>query len=208
MVAGERALHREPSARRRVPTTSSGWVTICSSVAVGAVTSAISTCPEGIPSTMPVRSASINAESSWAGTIGLDITSLMRALRARQGSRWTGSTMPPTISLGLPRSRARIRIEDVMTLHPENYLYIYSDPRGYRDLKRELRLLPEEQREAFIMEMVRRRPAVGLRLANACMRNRAFFLRLLREGVCTADISRISMWLRCITPRLGAGRVL
>jgi len=95
-----------------------------------------------------------------------------------------------------------------MTLHPENYLYIYRDPRGYRDLKRELRLLPEEQREAFIMEMVRRRPAVGLRLANACMRNRAFFLRLLREGVCTADISRISMWLRCITPRLGAGRVL
>jgi hypothetical protein len=40
------------------------------------------------------------------------------------------------------------------------------------------------------------------------MRNRVFFEALLREGVQTADVSRISTWLACVVPRLGAGRVL
>ncbi len=95
-----------------------------------------------------------------------------------------------------------------MDLRPEDCLNLHQDPRRFRDLKRELRRLPDEQRGAFIVEIIRQRPSLGLRLANACMRNRQFFESLLDEGIQHADLSRISMWLKCIVPRVGASRVL
>ena len=44
---------------------------------------------------------------------------------------------------------------------------------------------------------------VGLRVANACSRNRSVFCHILLDGLSRADPSTIRQWIKCVVPRLG-----
>jgi hypothetical protein len=78
-----------------------------------------------------------------------------------------------------------------------------------RELAKQLRTLPEEQRYAFILEMLDVHLIVALELANSCLRSRDLLTRLLEVGLTRVkDLSGINVWLERLVPRLGVRRVL
>lgn len=73
-----------------------------------------------------------------------------------------------------------------------------------RELAKELRKLPEEERFAFIVEMLEVKEPVAHELANACLRRHDLLTRFLEVGLARVkDLSRVRDWLEALMPRLG-----
>jgi uncharacterized protein (DUF433 family) len=94
-----------------------------------------------------------------------------------------------------------------MALNAADYVYMRRDTERERELARQLRALPEPERIQFLEEFIEK-DILGLKFANACVREKSFFEKLLRQGLANADASSISIWLESVVPRLGFNRVL
>jgi len=78
-----------------------------------------------------------------------------------------------------------------------------------RQIAKELRELAEEERYAFILEMLNISIPVALSLANSCLRRRDLLESFLKSGISIIkDASSIDLWLRCLIPRLGVRRTI
>jgi hypothetical protein len=102
-------------------------------------------------------------------------------------------------------------MKELESLRAEDFQYRPRISEREREMARKLRQLPEEERFQFIQEALRRdRVAriVGLKLANACLRRKAYFENILDQGLETADASDIKIWLECVIPRLGFHKVV
>ena len=94
-------------------------------------------------------------------------------------------------------------------MHAIEYADKLRDTATERQLAKDLRALPEEDRFGFILEMLEIDLLVALKLANACLRRRDLLTRLLEHGIARAnDLSIIKHWLEHLVPRLGAKRVI
>ncbi len=94
-------------------------------------------------------------------------------------------------------------------MHAADYADKVPDTATERELARHLRMLPDDERFAFVLEMVDVDLLVALRLANASLQEREQLQRLLEHGLTRVkDLSMIDLWLRAVVPRLGIGRVL
>ncbi|HTU93126.1 MAG TPA: hypothetical protein VMF69_23800 [Gemmataceae bacterium] len=94
-------------------------------------------------------------------------------------------------------------------MHATDYAYKLRDTLTERELAKQLRNLSEEERYAFILEMLDVHLLVALELANGCLRRRDLLTRLLEVGLSRVkDLSSITVWLERIVPRLGVRRVL
>jgi hypothetical protein len=74
-------------------------------------------------------------------------------------------------------------------------------------LKRELRLLPESERFAFIQKCFDitgyRIGGLGLILTNSCLQSKSYIIPLLEKGLIAADASTIKFWLEFTVTKLG-----
>ena len=97
-----------------------------------------------------------------------------------------------------------------MELNAETIKSFVNSPRDTareNELKRELRLLPEQERFAFIQTCFNitgyRNGGLGLLLASSCLHSKTYILPLLEKGLISADASTIRFWLEFALPRLG-----
>lgn len=94
-------------------------------------------------------------------------------------------------------------------MHAIDYADKLRDSPTERELTKQLRSLPEEERYAFIVEMLDVQLSVALELANKCLRRRDLLIRLLETGIARVkDLSTIKYWLDELIPRLGVRRVI
>jgi len=94
-------------------------------------------------------------------------------------------------------------------MHAIDYAEKLRDTATERELAKKLRSLPEEERFAFILEMLEVNLLVALELASACLRRQDLLTRLLEHGLAQVkDLSTIKYWLEHLIPRLGVRRVL
>jgi hypothetical protein len=78
-----------------------------------------------------------------------------------------------------------------------------------RDLAKRLRASAEEERFAFISEMLDVHVIVALELANTCLRDRDLLKRFLEQGLARVkDLSSIDLWLKYLIPRIGIRGVI
>lgn len=94
-------------------------------------------------------------------------------------------------------------------MHATDFADKVPDTATERELAKQLRTLPDDERFAFVLEMVNVDLVVALRLANACLQQREQFQRLLEHGLARVkDLSAVDLWLNAVMPRLGVPRVL
>ena len=82
------------------------------------------------------------------------------------------------------------------------------DTKRERQVANQLRSLGEEARYPYILQALQRDVVVGLRLANACLREKKYFEDIFLQGLQTADASEIQFWLKAVVSRLGFRRVV
>lgn len=95
-----------------------------------------------------------------------------------------------------------------MSLNVENYINKPRDTKSERALAQQLRQMPEEERFAFIQELLRHQSTVGLLLAASCLRKPVYFQQILELGLQCGDASTILPWLECAVPKLGFHKVI
>ena len=95
-----------------------------------------------------------------------------------------------------------------MELSVRDYVRRPRDSVWEKDLARQLRLCSEEDRFAFLSDLLVAQPVVALDLARRCLKAKASFEALLESGVRQADASSIRYWLECVVPHLGFRRVV
>lgn len=96
-----------------------------------------------------------------------------------------------------------------MYLKIGDYINKPRDTKRERALARELRQLPEQVRYEFIEQILAQNNVIlGLHLAKSVLNNKKYFERLLDHGLNHGDASNIRWWLECVTPKLGARRVI
>jgi hypothetical protein len=77
-----------------------------------------------------------------------------------------------------------------------------------RDLAKELRRHPEDEKLEFIKDFATFNPVVAMNLARKCLAKKRSFETLLEQALDQADPSSIRYWLECLVPRLGFRRVI
>jgi hypothetical protein len=82
------------------------------------------------------------------------------------------------------------------------------DFKDHKALQRRLTSLPEEAQFDEINVILDRDSVIGLKLANAILKNKKYFEILLERGVAEANASEIELWLKYLLPRLGFRRVM
>src|SRR4051812_47643494 len=95
-----------------------------------------------------------------------------------------------------------------MSLSVRDYASRVRDSKWERDLARELRKVPENERLEFVKELAVANPAVALILARKCLADKHSFESLLDQAINEANSSGIRYWLEAIVPRLGIRRVV
>jgi hypothetical protein len=90
----------------------------------------------------------------------------------------------------------------------EDYINQRRDTKREQALARALRELPEAERFEFIQRLMPHAPVIALHMAASCLRDKKYFEELLDAGLDQGDASSIALWLKCVTPKLGAGKVL
>lgn len=99
-----------------------------------------------------------------------------------------------------------------MTLRIEDYAGRFRDSQVERELSRDLRALPEDERLAFINSLMAcGRPhcfSVALWLAKTCLTARRSYEAVLRDGFEKGDASTIKYWLEAVIHGLGFRRVV
>ncbi len=89
------------------------------------------------------------------------------------------------------------------TLFPRNY-----DANEYKILQKELMNLPEEVRFQEINTILNQNFRIGLKLANAVLKDKKYFNILFEQGLEKANASDIEIWLKYLVPRLGIRRII
>ncbi|MCC5663465.1 hypothetical protein LC653_05830 [Nostoc sp. CHAB 5784] len=79
---------------------------------------------------------------------------------------------------------------------------------NHKALQQRLMSLPEEAQFDEISAILDRNSVIGLKLANAILKNKRYFEILLERGVAEANASEIELWLKYLLPRLGFRRVI
>jgi hypothetical protein len=92
---------------------------------------------------------------------------------------------------------------EVLVMTTESYIDAVRDERVLNQLKVTVRAMPQLAASAKIFEIYTANSRVGMRLANACSRDKAVFKRILLDGLSRADLSTIRQWMKCVVPRLG-----
>ncbi|MBD2693882.1 hypothetical protein [Anabaena catenula] len=82
------------------------------------------------------------------------------------------------------------------------------DFENHKALQDRLMSLPEEARFDDISVILDKSSLIGLKLANAVLKNKTYFEILLERGLETANASSIELWLKYLLPRLGYRRVI
>jgi hypothetical protein len=82
------------------------------------------------------------------------------------------------------------------------------DFEDHKALQRRLTSLPEEAQFDEINVILDRDSVIGLKLANAILKNKKYFEILLERGVEEANASEIELWLKYLLPRVGFRRVM
>ncbi|MEH2373276.1 hypothetical protein [Nostoc sp.] len=82
------------------------------------------------------------------------------------------------------------------------------DFEDHKALQRRLMSLPQEAQFNEINAILDRDSLIGLKLANAVLKNKRYFEILLERGVAEANASEIELWLKYLLPRLGFRRVM
>lgn len=80
--------------------------------------------------------------------------------------------------------------------------------KDYKALQLRLMNLPKEAQFNEINTILDQDSRIGLKLANAILRNKKYFEVLLEQGLEKADASEIELWLKYLIPRLGFRRVM
>ncbi|MBE7479619.1 MAG: hypothetical protein HS104_06480 [Polyangiaceae bacterium] len=75
-------------------------------------------------------------------------------------------------------------------------------------LVRRLRKVPDAERYELIQRLISRDIVVGLEVARAALTNRKHAENLLERGILGSDPSDVELWLRCLVPKVGVGRVV
>lgn len=88
-------------------------------------------------------------------------------------------------------------------MSPQNHIRAGQDSRAYRDLRRMLRALPEEERFQFVLGMGELQANLAWALANTCVRKCSHLEALFRQGFLLADAHDMQFLLRAFAPRLG-----
>ncbi len=78
----------------------------------------------------------------------------------------------------------------------------------YKALQRRLMSLGEEAQFDEINAILARNFVIGLKLANAVLKNKRYFELLFDQGLEKANASDIELWLKYLLPRLGFRRVI
>ena len=95
-----------------------------------------------------------------------------------------------------------------MDLRIEDIIGRPRDSTRERELARQLRELPVEQRYQFIQTLLIHHLAIGLKMARSCLRDKKHFEEILNIGLELGDASSILFWLECVVPKLGLRRVI
>jgi hypothetical protein len=95
-----------------------------------------------------------------------------------------------------------------MELCARDYAGLRRDSRWENELAGRLRSCSEEEKFAFLSDLVVAQPAVALDLSRRCLKAKASFEKLLVRALQEADASSIRYWLECVLPRLGFRRVV
>jgi hypothetical protein len=102
-----------------------------------------------------------------------------------------------------------------MKLNDETIKDLVESPRNTsreNALKRDLRLLPEPERFAFIQTCFDitdyRIGGLGLLLALSCLQSKIYVLPLLEKGLSAADASTIKFWLEFAVAKLGERKTI
>ncbi|MBE9202030.1 MULTISPECIES: hypothetical protein [unclassified Nodularia (in: cyanobacteria)] len=82
------------------------------------------------------------------------------------------------------------------------------DLSDHKALQRRLMSLPESDQFDEINSLVDRDSVIGLKLANAVLKNKNYFEVLLERGLEKANASEIELWLKYLLPRIGFRRVI
>jgi hypothetical protein len=82
------------------------------------------------------------------------------------------------------------------------------DFENLKTLQDKLMSLPEESRFDDINIILNQNSLIGLKLANAVLKNKKYFEILLERGLERANASSIELWLKYLLPRLGYHRVI
>ena len=90
----------------------------------------------------------------------------------------------------------------------EDYINKRRDTKREQALGRALRELPEAERFEFIQRLMPHAPVLALQMAASCLKDKKYFEELLDAGLDQGDASSIALWLKCVTPKLGAGKVV
>ncbi len=93
-------------------------------------------------------------------------------------------------------------------LKVENHINDLRDERLRDNFARRLKKYSEEDRFEFIKTALSYDVIGALKLANSCLRRRAYFAEIFEQGLQEADASSILWWLQCVVPRLGMKRIL
>jgi hypothetical protein len=83
------------------------------------------------------------------------------------------------------------------------YTEAVRDERVFNRLKVDVRELAPSEASARVLEVYALNSRVGMRLANACSRDKAVFKKILADGITKADLSTIRQWMKCVVPRIG-----
>lgn len=78
----------------------------------------------------------------------------------------------------------------------------------YKALQRRLRSLAESEQFEEINALLDRDSLIGLKLANAVLKNKKYLELLLDQGLDKANASEIELWLKYLLPRIGFRRVI
>ncbi|MEH2010440.1 hypothetical protein [Nostoc sp.] len=82
------------------------------------------------------------------------------------------------------------------------------DFEDHKALQKKLMSLPEEAQFDEINAILDRDSVIGLKLANAILKNKRYFEILLERGVAEANASEVELWVKYLLPRLGFRRVM
>jgi hypothetical protein len=94
-------------------------------------------------------------------------------------------------------------------MHAIEYAEKLRDTNTERDLAKNLRAMPEDERLAFILEMLDVHHMVALDLSNSCLHNRQLLETLVEKCIAKwQDVSAPGVWLEKLLPRLGFKRTV
>lgn len=92
---------------------------------------------------------------------------------------------------------------EVLVMTAESYMDAVRDERVLNQLKAAIRAMPQLAASARIVEIYAANSRIGMRVANACSRDRSVFRYILLDGLSRADLSTVRQWMKCVVPRLG-----